>query len=123
MTEQEYADIAAACDRLLRAPCTSLARLAVPALHFLNEHPSALAQYASLFTDRSTGRSPNVAKAVIGAARSLTRSLAAPRLAAHPQGPIDVVIVSHLLKPDQLHQSDDFYFGALQSHLRDRGVT
>jgi len=123
MTEQEYADIAAACDRLLRAPCTSLARLAVPALHFLNEHPSALAQYASLFTDRSTGRSPNVAKAVIGAARSLTRSLAAPRLAAHPQGPIDVVIVSHLLKPDQLHQSDDFYFGALQSHLRDHGVT
>jgi hypothetical protein len=123
MTEQEYADIAAACDRLLRAPCTSLARLAVPVLHFLNEHPSALEQYASLLTDRSDGRFSNVPKAVIRAARGLTRSLAAPRLAALPQGPIDVVIVSHLLKPDQLHQGDDFYFGALQSHFRDHGVT
>jgi hypothetical protein len=123
MTEQEYADIAAACDRLLRAPCTSLARLAVPVLHFLNEHPSALAQYASLLTERSDGRFYNVPKAVIRAARGLTRSLAAPRLAALPQGPIDVVIVSHLLKPDQLHQGADFYFGDLQSQLQDQGVT
>ncbi len=34
-----------------------------------------------------------------------------------------MVIVSHLLKPEQLHQVDDFYFGALQSRLSDRGVT
>jgi hypothetical protein len=92
-------------------------------LHFLNEHPSALAQYASLLTERSDGRLSNVPKAVIRAARGLTRSLAAPRLAALPQSRIDVVIVSHLLKPDQLHQGNDFYFGALQSQLRDRGVT
>jgi len=123
MTEQEYADIAAACDGLLRAPSTSLARLAIPLLHFLNEHPSALAQYASLTTGRSDGRFSNVPKAVIRAARGLTRSLAAPRSAALPQGPIDVVIVSHLLKPEQLHQGNDFYFDALQSHLRDQGVT
>jgi hypothetical protein len=123
MTEQEYADIAAACDRLLRAPSTSLARLAIPVLHFLNEHPSSLAQYASLITERSHGRFSNVPKAVIRAARGLTRSLAAPRLAAVHRGPFDVLIVSHLLKPDQLHQGNDFYFGALQSHLRDRGVT
>jgi hypothetical protein len=123
MTEQEYADIAASCDRLLRAPYTSLARLAVPVLHFLNEHPSALAQYSSMLTERSGGGFSNVPKAVVRAARGLTRSLAAPRLAVLPQGPIDVVIVSHLLRPEQLHQGDDFYFGALQSHLRDHGVT
>jgi hypothetical protein len=123
MNEQQFADIAAACDRLLRAPTTSLARLAVPALHFLNEHPSALAQYASLLAERTDGGFYNVPKAVIRAARGLARSLAAPRLAAHHQGPIDVVIVSHLLEPDQLHQGNDFYFGALQSQLRDQGVT
>jgi hypothetical protein len=123
MNEQQFADIAAACDRLLRAPGTGLARLAVPVLHFLNEHPSALAQYASLLTKRSDGRFSSVPKAVIRAARGLTRSLAAPRLAAVHRGPFDVLIVSHLLKPDQLHQGNDFYFGALQSHLRDRGVT
>jgi hypothetical protein len=123
MTEKEYADIAAACDRLLRAPNSSLARLAVPVLHFLNEHPSALAQYASLLTERPAGTFSNLPRAMIRAARGLTRSLAAPPVAALPQGPIDVVIVSHLLKPEQLHRSDDFYFGALQSHLRDQGVT
>jgi hypothetical protein len=123
MNEQQFADIAAACDRLLRAPSTSLARLAVPVLHFLNEHPSALAQYGSLLAERSDGRFSNVPKAVIRAARGLARSLAAPRQAALPQSPIDVVIVSHLLKPEQLHRGDDFYFGALQSQLRDQGVT
>jgi hypothetical protein len=123
MTEQEYADIAAACDRLLRAPAASLARLAVPVLHFLNEHPSSLKQYASLLTERSNGRFSDLPKAVIRAARALTRSLAAPRPAALHQRPIDVVIVSHLLKPDQLHQGDDFYFGALQSRLSDHGVS
>jgi len=124
MTEQEYAAVAAACDRLLRAPHTSLARLAVPVLHFLNEHPSALAQYAPLLTHRFDGGFFDFPKAVIRAARGVARSLATPPLAAAlPQGPIDVVIVSHLLKPDQLRQVDDFYFGALQSHLREHGVT
>jgi hypothetical protein len=123
MNEQQFAGIAAACDRLLRAPGTSLARLAVPELHFLNEHPSVLAQYASLLTERSDGRFSNVPRAVIRAARGLTRSLVAPRAAALHLGSIDVVIVSHLLKPDQLRQGSDFYFGALQSHLRDHGVT
>jgi hypothetical protein len=123
MNERQFTDIAAACDRLLRAPGTSLGRLAIPALHFLNEHPSALAQYASLLTERSEGKFSNVPKAVIRAARGLIRSPAAPRLAALPRDPIDVVIVSHLLRPEQLQRRDDFYFGALQSHLRDQGVT
>jgi hypothetical protein len=123
MKEQQFANIAAACDRLLRAPCTSLARLAVPVLHFLNEHPSILAQYASLLTERSNGRFSTVPKAVIRAAQGLARSLAAPHPPALHQSPIDVLIVSHLLKPDQLHHRSDFFFGALQSRLMDCGVT
>ncbi len=123
MNEQQFSDIAAACDRLLRAPDTSLARLAIPALHFLNEHPGSLAQYSSVLTERSDGRFSSVPKAVIRAARGLTRSLAVPRLAAHQQSPIDVVIVSHLLQPEQLHQGNDFYFGALQGQLQDQGAT
>jgi hypothetical protein len=123
MTEQEYADIAAACDRLLRAPNTSVARLAIPVLHFLNEHPSSLAQYASLFTEPSDGRFSYLPKAVIRAVRGVTRSLATPRPAVPYGGSIDVVIVSHLLVREQLHHANDFYFGALQSHLRDQGLT
>jgi hypothetical protein len=123
MNEQEYADIAAACDRLLRAPGGSLARLAVQALHFLNEHPSSLRQYASMLTEHSNGGFSEFPRALIRAARALTGSLAARPPAAPHRDPIDVVIVSHLLRPDQLHQSDDFYFGDLQSRLSDRGVT
>jgi hypothetical protein len=125
MTEQEYADIAAACDRLLRAPSTGVARLAIPALHFLNEHPSSLAQYMPLLSERRPDGGFSIApRAVIRAARGITRSLGTPRrVLPHHRGPFDVVIVSHLLRPEQLQQADDFYFGALQSQLKDRGAT
>jgi hypothetical protein len=123
MSEQQYADIATACDRLLRAPQANLARLAIPALHFLNEHPSSLAQYAPLLTEHSEGVFSDISKAVIRAARGLARSCATlPSIATHER-PIDVLIVSHLLNPGQLRQENDFYFGALQSLLQDRGVT
>ena len=123
LTERQYADIAAACDKLLRAPHTSAARLAIPALHFLNEHPGCLAQYEPLVSGRSEGDFFNISRAVIRAARGLARSLATQRPASAHDGPIDVLIVSHLLKPDQLHQENDFYFGALQRLLQDRGAT
>jgi hypothetical protein len=124
MTEQGYADIAAACDRLLRAPSTTVARLAIPTLHFLNEHPSSLAQYEPLLRERSDGGFTIVPKAVIRAGRGLTRSLGAPRrVVPHQHASFDVVIVSHLLKAEQLQRADDFYFGALQSQLQDRGAT
>ena len=123
MTEQQYADIAAACDRLLRKPGTSLARLAVPALHFLNEHPSSLAQYAPVLNGRPDGELLCLPKALVRAARGLTRSLAARRPVPQDRGPVDVVIVSHLLRPEQLERADDFYFGAMQSQLQALGAT
>lgn len=123
MTEQEYAELAAACDRLLRAPSTSVARLAIPALHVLNERPSSLAQYAPLFAEGTGSGFSNFPRALIRAGRGLTRSLCARRRVPQHHGPVDVVIVSHLLKPDQLDQSTDFYFGALQNQLQGQGVT
>jgi hypothetical protein len=65
----------------------------------------------------------NGPKALIRALRGAARSLAAPGLAALPQGRIDVVIVSHLLRREQLDQGNDFYFGAMQSQLQDQGLT
>jgi hypothetical protein len=123
LNERQFADIAAACDRLLRAANSSLARLAIPLLHFLNEHPGSLGQYSSLLTERSGHGFSDAPRAMIRALRGLTRSWVAPPPAASHAGPIDVVIVSHLLKREQLQQDDDFYFGALQSRLRDQGLT
>jgi hypothetical protein len=121
MTGQEYAAIAAACDRRLRAAATSLARLAVPALHFLNEHPSSLAQYESVLSGHPVGGPSELPAAVIRAGRAVARSLLARRPLL--PGPVDVLIVSHLLRPEQLQQQDDFYFGALQRRLQDQGAT
>ncbi|HTC51080.1 MAG TPA: hypothetical protein VK700_04015 [Steroidobacteraceae bacterium] len=121
MTEEEYASIAAACDRRLRAADTSLARLAIPALHFLNEHPSSLAQYRCVLSGRPLGGLAEAPGTLVRAARALARAAAGrPPLRA---APADVVIVSHLLRPEQLQQDQDFYFGALQDRLQDQGAT
>jgi hypothetical protein len=122
MTEQEYAAIGAACDRLLRAPGTDLARLAIPVLHLLNEHPSWLAQYAPVLAAPVHSKHPDRRGTALRLARGLLRSLGARPLAPPPHGPIDVIIVSHLIRPEQLQRSDDFFFGALQSQLEAQGA-
>ena len=131
MTEEEYAAIAAACDRLLRAPGTSLARIAIAPLHLVNEHPGCLAPYAPLLrAPRGSGSGRRLLelgdspRAVLRAGRALARSLRKPleRMPV-PGGSTDVVIVSHLANPSQLDEEDDFYFGALQRLLRERGTT
>jgi hypothetical protein len=122
MTEQQYVAFAAACDRLLRAPNTSLARLAIPALHFLNEHPGSLAQYAAVLNERAERHFADTPRAVIRAARGLMRSLRARPPDYSDLFPVDVMIVSHLLKPEQLQRDTDFYFGAMQRYFRDHGA-
>jgi hypothetical protein len=122
MTEQQYVSIAAACDRLLRAPTASLARLAIPALHFLNEHPSSLAQYAGVLNGRAERHFADTPRAVIRAARGLMRSLGTRPPDYSGVAPVDVMIVSHLLKPEQLQRDTDFYFGAMQRFFRDHGA-
>jgi hypothetical protein len=122
MTEQQYADIAAACDRLLRAPGTSVARIAIQALHFRNEHPNALAQYDSLGSTQQAPPSFDRSRALLRMIRGLTRSLLAPAASPLARQPFGAIIVSHLLRPEQLRADDDFYFGSLQRDLHDRGV-
>jgi hypothetical protein len=132
MTEQAYAAIAAACDRLLRAPGTTLGRVAIPLLHVINEHPSCLAQYAPLLPSSSVTRSRpspftllNSARVAARAGRAVTRLFRPPEslTRARALGQVDVLIISHLVSLSLLDTPDDFYFGALQSSLRERGVT
>ena len=136
MTEQEYSAIAAACDRLLRAPGTSLERIAIPMLHVINEHPGCIGQYEPLLR-AAAGRVPPdlavLARGAVRAGRALGRSLRrrAPEQPAEPSATassvtdaasqVDVLIVSRLFNASQLDAEDDFYFGALQRFLRERG--
>ena len=153
MTEQDLAQIAAACDRVLRAPGTSVGRVAVPMLHVINEHPGWICQYAPLFPSAGSGagriaapsaRLTDSARAIIRSGRALMRSLRS-QLEAQPwagkdtdrvpvtasgspgdgpaQPPVDVLIVSHLCSTAQLDSENDFYFGGLQKLLQERGLT
>ena len=121
MTEEEYAQLATACDRLLRAPGSSLGRLAIPGLHVINEHPGTLAQYIPLLQKSAIDDLTHAPRSALRIARGLGRSLSAATPAA--PGQADVLIVSHLSNPTQLDQHDDFYFGPLQSLLQERGVS
>ena len=129
MTEHEYAELCAACDRLLRGPGTGLARLAIPMLHLINEHPGSLRQYAPLpqgaplenLARMATGN----ARALARVGRALIRAPLRSPVAVEPGPPparATVLIVSHLSSPLQLQSADDFYFGSLQQRLRERGV-
>lgn len=132
MTESEYAEIAAACDRLLRAPDMTLGRMSIPLLHFVDEHPAHLAQYASLLpstssrSTRNAGRSPRFA---MRAGRALARSLkstARLRKPARALGKVDVLIVSRRsgagpADPGGVFGSD-FYFGSMERMLQERGA-
>ncbi|HEY2465641.1 MAG TPA: hypothetical protein VGI32_16400 [Steroidobacteraceae bacterium] len=123
MTEQEFAEIGAACDGLLRAPDTNLARLAVPVLHLLSEHPSCLRPYNAA---RGSAGLTNIPRAILGASDALYRSLRDNRernAHAIPAAHVDVLIVSYLVAPSQLRTETDFYFGRLQQQLHERGVT
>jgi hypothetical protein len=135
MNARDYADLAAACDQLLRARGTSFTRIALPALHVINEHPSLLRPYEPLVSGVAApdvaalaAEPPAHGPVVLRVARALKRALqdapeaAAWRRARAPES-VDVLIVSRLASRAQLAGPDDFYFGALQRLLSARGVT
>ncbi len=134
LTEAQFAAVATACDRLLRAPDTSLARIAIPILHVINEHPGCLEPYRPLAAAWGTGLVDGAAvqasryeplRAVARVGRGLFRSLS-PAHRDQIGGsavPVDVLIVSRLLNRRQLSGEDDFYFGPLQRLLAERGAS
>jgi hypothetical protein len=141
MTEQDYTEIATTCDRLLRAPGTCLARVAIPLLHVINEHPSTLTAFrhvprcdagehpaevgaASASPSGAADPMRAAARAVRGVWRAAVRGDAGETVEkGHAAGTpgIDVLLLSRLLTSRQLESEDDFYFGTLQRQLAARG--
>lgn len=128
MTGQEYEQIAAACDRLLRAPDTSLGRLAIPLLHVIDEHPAHLAQYSTLL-ESSSARPQTLAahrsRFAMRAGRAARRSLHSspiPWNELKALRHVDVLIVSRH-GGAAVTDGNDFYFGPMQRMLRERGIS
>lgn len=123
VTETEFRALAAACDRLLRAPESPLERTATPWLHVLSHHPAVFERYARVLGAMRGRETPP-----LGRVRSLLASAAlvvraagwrAPRL---PQGPFDAIFVSRIGSRADLDRRDDLMFGDLPARLADRGL-
>ena len=133
MNERDYEELAATCDLLLRSADTSLGRIALPLLHVISEHPGLLAPYEPLLAARAPRQEQAPAPAHTSASTILQRAARAlgrtvrnrPRTSSALQAPgnVDVLVVSRLNRPAQLDEADDFYFGALQRLLQERGAT
>jgi hypothetical protein len=147
MTEEQYYQVANACDALLCRADVPLEWIAMPWLHVVNEHPIHLDPYEQLVEELSfpgkrgdihtqLRRWRSLVRQLAGLARNVFRSGVLPswrktaRLSYGPDSPqpyqvspADVIIVSGLVNVDHLKMSDDFYFGKLQALLAERGVS
>ena len=127
MNESDYDLLASTCDRLLRAPGTDRARLAIGLLHVIHEHPSWLAQYRNVFMpggrrlrDRRLIRGARDLYRMARGIRTSLWSVPNPTAAGARDASPDVLIVSRLTSDAQLARGDDFYFGAMPDLLRAR---
>jgi hypothetical protein len=114
---------ASVCDALLRDPSRTLARVAIPWLHVLSDHPASVARRQAVRGGRLLSRHGWVeafrlmrtaGRAVGGAPGAWIERL--PRSC-------DMVFVSHLVNEAHCEVEADFYFGSLARDLAQAGVS
>lgn len=119
---QELDRLADACRRIV-ADNPSSAVMANPYVHLLSAHPNSLARYADFFARRPPARRRLY--------NWLARQALRLRAATGPQQlfggdalppSADVLMVSHLLNPEQIPKPEDLYFGDLPQQLRANGL-
>lgn len=115
--------VVAACDVLLTDSGRSVARVAVPWLHGLSDHPAATARRAELVAAAGFG------KARLRKVARLARTAARAAFRREPDGYLDgvgdrdVLLVSHLVDGHPPAPDGDFYFGALAPALSAENLT
>ena len=129
MKEDQYNTLCEACDRVLLSPDSTFERVAIPWLHVIREHPEFLKSYADLFKPgkgkRYHGQWARILRKKVGLLRQFAIGFlsngspwACPeRLTTG----IDVLFVSHLLRPSHAGQVDDFYFGSVPDEIVAQG--
>ncbi len=127
ITEEKYLALCKACDSLLLEPEISKARVAVPILHVIREHPVFLEKYESLFEDEQSIAGPRGSRLLLHRIKSqflliLTRSYWW-RASHKKNNKSDVLILSHLLNSSHAGREVDFYFGDLPQQLHRHGYT
>lgn len=122
MNNEEYNLICEICDGLLKEPSVTPERISIAWLHVLNEHPVTLKKYDTIFDRKPLfglkiklilWNIVQLVKAVLKSSKFHLTNLVS--------GPIDTILVSHLLNSNQIGQDEDFYFGKMADYLNDSG--
>lgn len=126
MNEKQYREICDVCDQILKAPDSTIERVAISWLHVVREHPVFLENYSGLFN--SGDRTVTYLKKLkpwfrnwAGWIRQFGRAFRSNEGQSFgtqnvPSG-VDVLFVSHLLNTSHAGQEHDFYFGDIPSYL------
>lgn len=126
MTEKQFLDLCSACKSILQAPASTLARIAIPWMHPIREHPIALARYIEIFypggwlanTKKITKRF-FIQRAIW--LRQLYRAISRGNHYWHRIDKLeenyDCLFISHLVNPTYLKKKDDFYFASIPDEL------
>tara|TARA_B100000795_G_scaffold164042_1_gene123391 strand:+ start:5764 stop:7290 length:1527 start_codon:yes stop_codon:yes gene_type:complete len=124
--KNQYIELCEACNKILLLPNTQNARVAIPWLHVIREHPIILARYRDLFLpERSMKKTFSQIKFVVRCkvlwCRAIYRAIncngqlwfTKDKL---PEN-VDYLFISHLLNSNQYSQKEDFYFGSMPNDL------
>jgi hypothetical protein len=120
---RSFGDEAAACDALLRGPSRTNARVAIPWLHVISDHPAAVARRAAaenrgIWTRQKATEGVRLlrtaGRAIANRRRGWAEGLSEPR---------DVLFLSHLVSASHAQSDSDFYFGTLAQDLAGAGLT
>lgn len=97
----------------------NIARVAIPELHVLNEHPANLEKYSYFFSPKKNIAFAFLRLKILSFLR-LAKAITNPPLQARSTKMYknsDVLIISHLLNDRQLDLNEDFYFGTIPQDL------
>lgn len=131
MNLENFNTLCQVCDGLLTDQEAGQARLAIPWLHIVREHPHFLEQYEYLFegNGRSVWRSDllRLARNLLGWLRQFSRirrfdDNVTACLSEVPRS-VDLLIVSHLINPGHIATERDFYFDMLPGFLKKHGYS
>lgn len=121
-SQSQLHNLAASGHEIIRS-APSFARIAIPYLHFLNAHPNNVERYNALLNQQTTIKTKayNIAARKILAARSLN---ARPFEFFGDQFPdsIDILFISHFLRPSDAFDEKDLYFGNCAQELEESGI-
>ena len=128
MKEHQYIKVAKLTDEILMSQSSSPARVAIPWMHVIREHPEFLRSYESLFFSDETlidyfknyksflRKILSLMYVILKSIFSSNSRLWSKTIQKLPE--IDVIFVSHLLNKSQYYnKDDDFYFSNLPSKI------